>query len=238
MRVLKLSLNQALDRLTHLKELPEDEPAYDHPRSILSPLPVTMENASKLETSPSHSPLSTSTHTTPSVGSGSQATSGTHDSSLPKDDRTQAGIIPKQRTEVGMMRYDSLVNFPQLLKSCKALLELTEKVSYKHRPTLCVVFVWLCLVSHSLCGCTQCLPFRVELWSRSPGTVWVDLIWSALWWEERPYRSDQCTADFHLLIYKCWMVADKHAFELLARVFKHMSSKSLHLIGVEQCVYT
>ena len=146
MRVLKLSLNQALDRLTHLKDLPEDEPAYDHPRSILSPLPVAMENVSKLETSPSHSPPSTSTHTTPSAGTGSQATSGTHNSSLPKDDRTQASIIPKQRTEVGMMRYDSLVNFPQLLKSCKALLDLTEKVSYIIGPHC----VW------SLCGCVWC----------------------------------------------------------------------------------
>ena len=129
MRALKQSLNKALDRLSRLKELPEDEPTYDHPHSILCPLPSTMENASKLEiSSPSHSPPATSTHTVHNAGSGSQATFGAHDSSLPKDDRTQGSIIPKQRTEVGMIRYNSLVNYPQLLKSCQALLDLTEKV--------------------------------------------------------------------------------------------------------------
>ena len=137
MRALKLSLNQALDRLSHLKQLPEDEPTYDHPRSILSPLPVPVENVSRLDiTSPSPNPPASPTSTMHSTGSSSQETSGTHDSSSAKDDKAQGSIIPRQQTEVGMIRYDSLVNYPQLLKSCKALLELTEKVSYKHLPTL------------------------------------------------------------------------------------------------------
>lgn len=137
MRVLQVSLKQAMRRLTHLKALPEDEPVYDHPRSILSPLPVAVENMSKFEVpSPSQSPHESPVHAVHSAGSGSLVAAGVHDSSSPKDDSTQGTIIPKKRTDVGMIRCDSLVNYPQLLQTCKALLDMIEKV--RHLPVCCV----------------------------------------------------------------------------------------------------